>query len=351
MRRFLESRPILSRPVGLVGRFGRWCKRNPGLAAATILAASLLTALGIGSTIAARTFRKQRDQVRTANSALEKAYGETERALAKSQEAKAATEAALAESELSRQKAEAVGKFLVEVFRKPDANQDGKDVKVVDVLDEAARSLDEEFSGPAVIKGALLDALGRTYTGLSEYGKAEKALEKAIAVRGAALAPDHPDTLRSRVDLATVVLSTGRTAEAVRLYESAFERFQATLGPDHPDTLEARNGLALAYFAAGLTRKAIELDEVTLRLRESKLGPDHFDVLASRNNLARGYGKDGRLLQAAAMLEANLKACESKLGPDHTATLQVRDNLALTYQQIGRWSEAIAMSEVDARAI
>ena len=346
LRRFLESRPILARPVGLVGRLGRWYKRNPRLAVATILAASLLTALGIGSTIAARTFRNQRDQVRTANSALKEAYGETERALAKSQEAKAATDAALAESELSRQKAEAVGKFLVEVFRKPDADQDGKDVKVVDVLDEAARSLDAEFSGPAVIKGALLDALGRTYGGLAEYGKAEKAIVKAIAVREAALAPDHPDTLRSLVNLATVLLAAGRTAEAVRLHETTLERFRATLGPDHPDTLEARNGLALAYFAAGLTRKSIELDEVTLKLRESKLGLDHLDVLASRNNLARGYAQDGRLLPAAAMLESNLKACESKLGPDHTATLSVRSNLELTYQQIGRWAESIAMNKV-----
>ncbi len=30
LRRYLESRPILSRPVGLLERFWRWCKRSPG---------------------------------------------------------------------------------------------------------------------------------------------------------------------------------------------------------------------------------------------------------------------------------------------------------------------------------
>ena len=36
LRRYLESRPIRSRPVGPVERLWRWCKRSPGLAAASI---------------------------------------------------------------------------------------------------------------------------------------------------------------------------------------------------------------------------------------------------------------------------------------------------------------------------
>ena len=45
LRRYLESRPILSRPVGPVERLWRWCKRSPGLAAASIGAALLTTIL------------------------------------------------------------------------------------------------------------------------------------------------------------------------------------------------------------------------------------------------------------------------------------------------------------------
>ena len=59
LRRFLESRPIRSRPVGLCERFWRWCKRNPVLAAATITAAVLMAFVAIGSTVAAWTYRFQ----------------------------------------------------------------------------------------------------------------------------------------------------------------------------------------------------------------------------------------------------------------------------------------------------
>ncbi len=59
LRRFLESRPIRSRPVGPAEQFWRWCKRNPALATANIMAATLTTILAIVSTIAAWTYRDQ----------------------------------------------------------------------------------------------------------------------------------------------------------------------------------------------------------------------------------------------------------------------------------------------------
>ena len=59
LQRFLESRPIKSRPVGPAEQFWRWCKRNPALAAANITAAILTTFLAIGATIAAWTYREQ----------------------------------------------------------------------------------------------------------------------------------------------------------------------------------------------------------------------------------------------------------------------------------------------------
>ena len=36
LRRFVENRPIRSRPVPFYQQFWRWCKRNPWLAAANI---------------------------------------------------------------------------------------------------------------------------------------------------------------------------------------------------------------------------------------------------------------------------------------------------------------------------
>ena len=61
LRRFLENRPIRSRPISASERLWRWCKRNPAVAALTALAAALTIFIAIGSTVAAWTFREQRD--------------------------------------------------------------------------------------------------------------------------------------------------------------------------------------------------------------------------------------------------------------------------------------------------
>ena len=64
LRRFLESRPILSRPIPPHERLWRWCKRNPWLAGANVAAATLTTLLAIVATIAAVTFRAANRETR-----------------------------------------------------------------------------------------------------------------------------------------------------------------------------------------------------------------------------------------------------------------------------------------------
>src|SRR5262249_12462673 len=71
LRRFLKGEPIRARPVGPLGRAGRWCRRNPALAVASLLAAAALvgvTALAVA--FAAQQFaaaeRSRREQAKTA---------------------------------------------------------------------------------------------------------------------------------------------------------------------------------------------------------------------------------------------------------------------------------------------
>ena len=64
LRRFLENRPIRSRPLPAYERLWRWCKRNPGLAALNALAATLTTIIAIGSSVAAWKYRGQSNELR-----------------------------------------------------------------------------------------------------------------------------------------------------------------------------------------------------------------------------------------------------------------------------------------------
>jgi non-specific serine/threonine protein kinase/serine/threonine-protein kinase len=370
--RWLADEPVTAHPEGWNERLARWARRNRTAVVGVTFA--VLVGLATVAGVQARS-----------NAKLTKARDETTRALAEATEAKKRTDAALAESEESRKQAEAVSTFLTGVFRSPDPSQDGRTIKVVNVLDRAAEELDKRFDGSMATKGALLDALGRTSYGLGLFDRAEEWHAKARAVRESALGAHHPDTLRSCTGLA-VAISGNRPAESISLLEATLKRFESVLGPDHldtlrcrthlanaisysrpaeaiallqgslkvletkfgpdhPDTLESRNDLALAYDVAGRADDAIPLHEATLKALEAKLGPDHNDTLTSRNNLALAYHNAGRAADAIPLHEATFKALEIKLGPDHPNTLGSRHNLAIAYFATGRTTDALLLQE------
>ena len=126
----------------------RWARRHR-TAVAVVAVAAAVGVIGLGAVVGVQA---------RANVQLQRANGETHTALAQSEE--------------SRKQAVAVSTFLVEAFRSPDPSQDGRQVKVADVLDRASDRLDREFEGSQATLGALLDALGGTYLGLGLYDQA-----------------------------------------------------------------------------------------------------------------------------------------------------------------------------------
>jgi hypothetical protein len=53
LRRFVEGRPIATRPIGPVGRLWRWARRNPVMAALTGAVLALLLVVAVGSSVTA----------------------------------------------------------------------------------------------------------------------------------------------------------------------------------------------------------------------------------------------------------------------------------------------------------
>jgi serine/threonine protein kinase/WD40 repeat protein/tetratricopeptide (TPR) repeat protein len=84
LRRFLEGRPTRWRRVGPAEQFRRWCKRNRGLAAVSITAAVLMTALAIVSTAAAWIYSDQRNTLEKGLAQTQKAEGQAQMALGRS---------------------------------------------------------------------------------------------------------------------------------------------------------------------------------------------------------------------------------------------------------------------------
>jgi serine/threonine protein kinase/WD40 repeat protein/tetratricopeptide (TPR) repeat protein len=87
LRRFVENRPIRSRRIPFFQRFWRWCQRNPRLAAANIAAALLTTVLAVVSTVAAWTFRAQRNEIEGQRNDVTRSFNQVQRSEARAREA------------------------------------------------------------------------------------------------------------------------------------------------------------------------------------------------------------------------------------------------------------------------
>jgi eukaryotic-like serine/threonine-protein kinase len=339
---WLADEPVTAWREPIPVRAQRWARRNRS--AVTGAAVALLVGV-IGLSAVATVQVRANSALEAKNLQLTAANAATERALTQTEKEKKKTEAALMQSEESQKQAEAVSTFLVNAFRSPDPARTGRDVRVAEVLDRAVEKLDQAFAGSPVTKGALLDAIGRTYFGLGLYDQAVSVYSRARSVREISAGPDHIDTLRSRNSLANAYLAAGRLREAIALHEGTLKLIEIKLGPDHPETLKSRNNLAAAYVDAGRTAEAIALHETTLKRRETKLGPDHPDTLGSRDNLAIAYVHSGRPSEAIALFQSTFKLRAAALGPDHPDTLNSRDNLAAAYYEAGRLAESIVLHE------
>jgi tetratricopeptide (TPR) repeat protein/tRNA A-37 threonylcarbamoyl transferase component Bud32 len=319
--RWLADEPVTAWAEPVSVRARRWARQHrTAVAAAVVALAALVIGLGSVAFVQAR-----------ANDQLQRSDDQTK--------------AALKQSEESRKQAEAVTDYLVEAFRSPDPSQDGREVKVAEVLDRAAKRLDEEFAGAQATRGALLHTLGSTFMGLGLSDRAVPMLTKAVAVREAALGADHRETLTSRASLAVASMRAGKIPEAITLAADTLKRRNAALGADDPDALASRGNLAIAYWYGGRTSEAIALLEATLPRLEVVLGREHRTTLTWRNNLGAIYAAAGQPAKAIAVHEVTLPLREATLGLDHPDTLQSRGNLAIAYQDTGRTAEAIAIYE------
>jgi serine/threonine protein kinase len=326
LRRFQEDKPIKARRPTLMERAAKWARRNRKLVIAGVVLLILAT-VGLGTS--------------TALVARERAEALRQRDGARTQLA-AANAARTAEAQ-AREQAQGVSQFLVDAFQRPDPDQDGRELKVVDLLTSAAAKLDTEFTGSPKIKGDLLHALGRTLGNLGLPAEAVGILQRALAIRRAALGPDHEDTLDTQSNLSGAYLDAGRSAEALVIAQAMLKMRESQLGPDHKDTLESQHNLASAWCRMGDLARGIPLLERTLEARKSILGPNHESTLATQNNLASALSGAGRGTEAVALFRAILKVHEETLGPDHTETLRSRNNLAYALTRGGQFQAAIPL--------
>ena len=251
-------------------------------------------------------------------------------------------------NELDDARAAATGLLgSVNISRYPSNDTKARRQEALDLVDQLRSIGTQEHSRDLFESPEISKSLCQAFSYASDLGLHYEALtlDVAVAALEGTRAPDHPDTLASRNNLAGAYREAGRPNEAIDLHKQAVKNRTRILGEDHPHTLIARNDLAHAYQTAGHLNEAITLFTQNLQDSIRVLGKDHPDTLASRNSLAHAYRRAGCLHEAITLYEQTLTDRTRVLGKNHPDTLTSRSNLAREYQWLDRTDESITLLE------
>jgi tetratricopeptide (TPR) repeat protein len=217
----------------------------------------------------------------------------------------------------------------------------GKDTTLLrQMLDRAAARVDTELKSEPLIEAGLRHTLGDVYSALGEYSKAEPMFRRSLEVCERMLGKEHPHTLASLDDMASLLKAEGDYAAAEPLYRRVVETRERTLGREHPDTLASMNNLAGLLANKGDYTAAEPLYRRALQGQERTLGMEHPGTLASANNLAGFLTMKGDYPAAALLSRRALEARERTLGSDHLDTLGSVDCLASLLKAKGDYAGA-----------
>jgi tetratricopeptide (TPR) repeat protein len=242
------------------------------------------------------------------------------------------------------------------VAQSPDAEERWRDTLETgrSALASGNLTVAENFIRQAISQAMALSASPETNLPLAEsyeamagiearsdrMGRAEALMNQSIAIRRAALPPDHPDLGRAVLGFADLQRLGGQYDKADQLYRSSIETIAAALGPAHVLLVQANYGLALNEMAQGRIGSVDDL----IAQATAVLGQQDDRVL--RDNLldfrpiADGYRAMGRVEDAEQVMRQAMDFYARHFSVDHPYYEATMMELGTGQLEDGRAEEA-----------
>lgn len=232
------------------------------------------------------------------------------------------------EAEAARAQAEAVNDFLGDMLASAAPENEGIDVKVIDLLDDAAERVPAEFGGHPSVKVALEHTLGRSYQSLGKWSKGRYTLESALETALNELGNTARGTLQIRTDLGVALMREGDLEGAEARLRKTWKDCLEAFGPYDTDCIAAQENFATCLRKLDRKEEALGLMTQVLEWKRRELGENHERTIKTRANLANLTADLGRLDEAEGLYREGLQASVEFCGVDHPATLLSASNLA-----------------------
>lgn len=284
-------------------------------------------------------------------------------------------------TEQARVQAEHTSDFLTQTLAAPRGAVSGRQVRIVDILDEAATDLLADSDLPETVRSELLMVVAQTYLSLGRGAEAEPLLEAAREVRVDLFGTSDARVAAVDVRLGEAAFSQRRFDDATALLDEVLAREVADQDTRHLAALlrarvddgrgeygaardrirrllEGRPGpgeetseiLALAWLdlgqlegALGDAHRQIEIYRPLLARVIEMHGDRHPTTFAVRNGLAVALAAVGRRSESVQIFSEISEQSAAWLGPDDPYTVRTETNLAAALKESGELNRAAAL--------
>jgi eukaryotic-like serine/threonine-protein kinase len=250
---FRRGEPLEARPDTIGYRTGKFLRRHRRpVAAAAVIAAVLVGMVGFHTVRLA----EQRDRAQT-----------------------------------EAEKAERISEYLIGLFDAGDPYEaDAGELDVRTLLERGERRA-EELGDRAVVQAAMLNALGRVHTQLSDFERAASLLERALELRRHGGEP--LDIAESLSNLASLRVDTGDYDGAEAALREALAIRERHLPANHPALAGTLSDLGTVLRYKGQYREAEALHRLAVRIRRAIHGRPHEELGFALNRLAVALFQQG----------------------------------------------------------
>ena len=309
IERHLRDEPVVAGPPDLGYRLGKLVKRNRlAVAAGAVVAAGVVVAIA-GTTIGLVRAREA--------------------------EAVAASEAA---------KATAINEFLQDVLGSADPYERlGRDVTVIEALDEAAQRVDRDFGQQPAIRAAVEATIGGTYTRLSRYAEARPLLLDALSTQRELYDGDHPDIAELALQIGYLERLTGSTNAALPYVTEALEMSRRIHGSEHAAVAGALTELAMIENDRGEFDAAEGHFREAVAIQRRLYDPPNLELADGLDGLGMVLGNKGEYDEAIRLFREGLAQRQAIHGARHLFVADSQNSLALSLNANGHHEEAVEL--------
>jgi hypothetical protein len=244
-------------------------------------------------------------------------------------------------------KAERINQFLQKMLSSADPREQGKDVKVIEVLGEAAQSIENDFADQPEITADLHTTIGTTYLSLGLLEPAENHLQKALDIRlehfprrtteVAVILNKFGKLLQVKGDLKSAL--EGKNREAIGIHSEELEIRRAHFGENHPDVAKTLGSLATIFGILGEKRKTESLHRQALAILRRYYSEEHPDVIAEMARLASALIWDDKK-ESERLFRKVLDLRRKTLGENHPDVAWTVYDLAFLNAERGDYAES-----------